>query len=116
MAIDNDLQGKPSLFQLASARMEWLSKRQELVAKNIANADTPGYRAQELTSFDDYLSTGTAEVREAQNGWDFSPDGNRVVLEEQTLIANEIEGNHRMAAQLYRKGHDLIGLAVGKSR
>lgn len=106
--------GTMTLFQIASARMDWLSNRQKVVASNIANADMPGYRAQDVTSFEDFLSGGQMAVREAPTSWDRSLDGNRVVLEEQSLIASEIEGGHRMAAQLYRKGHDLIALASGK--
>lgn len=38
------------LFAMLSRRMEWLGKRQEILAQNIANADTPGYRARDLSS------------------------------------------------------------------
>jgi len=36
------------LFAMLSRRMVWLGKRQEILAQNIANADTPGYRARDL--------------------------------------------------------------------
>jgi len=36
------------LFAMLSRRMVWLGKRQEILAQNIANADTPGYRRFDL--------------------------------------------------------------------
>ena len=32
--------------------MNWLNQRQEVIAQNVANADTPDYRAQDLKAFD----------------------------------------------------------------
>ncbi len=40
--------GKLPLFALMSRRLAFLGKRQLVLAQNIANADTPGYRAQEV--------------------------------------------------------------------
>jgi len=114
MTIRPDSSASPSFFRLASERMDWLAERQKVLAANIANADTPGYRARDLTSFEDFLATGVAESRETVSPWDVSADGNRVVLEEQSLLASETEESHRLAARLYRRGHDLIALAVGK--
>ncbi len=45
-----------------------------------------------------------------------SIDGNTVVLEQQTIKATEIGENYRLAAQLYRKGHDLLTLAGRRQR
>ena len=39
------------LFQVAGDRMRYLTERQTVIARNIANADTPGYKAQDLTPF-----------------------------------------------------------------
>lgn len=103
-----------SLFQLASARMDWLGSRQQVIASNIANADTPDYRARDVTSFEDFLTRGELAAREMQAPWDRAPDGNQVVLEEQTLLANETESSHRLAARLYSKGHSLLAMAVGR--
>lgn len=114
MAFEGDVTRGLNIFQLASARMEWLAERQKVVAANIANADTPDYRARDVTSFEELLGGGGMQVREAPASWDVSPDGNRVVLEEQSLLATEIEGSHRLAAQLYRKSHDLLRLSVKK--
>lgn len=39
------------LFDLASRQAEWLSIRQQVVAGNIANANTPGFKAKDVTPF-----------------------------------------------------------------
>ncbi len=39
------------LFDLASRQAEWLTIRQQVVAGNIANANTPKFRAKDVTPF-----------------------------------------------------------------
>ena len=48
-----------SFFQLASQRMSWLGARQAVISENIANADTPNYRAKEISSFDRMVQART---------------------------------------------------------
>lgn len=43
------------LFELASRQAEWLSVRQSLISGNIANANTPGFRAKDVAAFDAVL-------------------------------------------------------------
>lgn len=44
--------GNTPLLQAMGARMDYLYKRQEVLAQNIANADTPGYQPKDLTKVD----------------------------------------------------------------
>lgn len=44
--------GRIPLFSLALDKMAWLNKRQEVLAHNIANADTPDFQPQELKPLD----------------------------------------------------------------
>ncbi|MCR8550563.1 flagellar basal body rod protein FlgB [Salipiger sp. P9] len=123
-----------SFFQLASQRMKWLGARQSVISENIANADTPDYKSKEISSFDAMLEGSNAmrglnvtnarhiqSVGGAPNGvrveldedaWEASLDGNTVALEQQTIKAAEVAGNYRLAAELYRKGHTLLTIAV----
>ena len=39
---------KLSLFSIVKQRLAWLGRRQEVIAQNIANADTPNYQALDL--------------------------------------------------------------------
>lgn len=40
------------LFRGFSEKMNWLSQRQEVISQNVANADTPHYRPQDIQAFD----------------------------------------------------------------
>lgn len=108
----------PSLFQMASRRMEWLSGRQQVIAQNISNANTPGYAGQDVQPFQDFLKAdvtdGGPEVTDGANRWGGNKDGNSVVLEEQTILAAQSAGEFRLASRLYAKGHQLIALAAGR--
>jgi flagellar basal-body rod protein FlgB len=39
------------LFRLTGNRMRYLTERQSVIARNIANSDTPGYQAQDVAPF-----------------------------------------------------------------
>lgn len=41
-----------SLFALASQKNRWLAERQAVVAQNVANANTPGFKAKDLEPFE----------------------------------------------------------------
>ena len=43
------------LFELASRQAEWLQTRQTVVSSNIANANTPAYKAKDVAPFDQVL-------------------------------------------------------------
>lgn len=107
------------MFQMASQRLEWLSARQKVVAENIANANTPSYAGRDVQNFEDFLQSnrfgaGPVAVEDTTSKWGGSKDGNTVILEEQTILASQIDGQFRLASRLYRKGHDLLGLATGR--
>lgn len=50
------------LFNLAARHNDWLTQRQVLVASNVANVDTPGYRAVRVAPFSEVLDTTGREV------------------------------------------------------
>ena len=125
-----------SYFNLASARMEWLTERQKVVAENVANADTPRFKARDIEAFSEMVEdTRTSAATKTHPGhlgggdtkttygveldeapWAESPDGNTVVLEQQALKSAEIADTYGLVTQLYRKGQDLITLAARGNR
>lgn len=127
-----------SFFRLASQRLDWLSGRQRVTAENIANSDTPDYRAKDVQSFESFLVDKAAdqeraaaqgqdptslllprrEVEETRAGdeWGESFSDNNVTVEQQSLIANETAGQYRLAARLYKKGYDLLTVAAVGNR
>jgi len=93
--------------------------RHQTAAHNISNADTPGYKARDLTPFNAVLAAKgdgselnlqSHQVRTAAA----SPDGNTVALDEQMLIASETKMQHETALAIYRKSMDLLRLGLGK--
>ncbi len=116
-----------SFFNLASDRMHWLAARQKVLAENIANADTPHYRARDVTDFQSFLEKSdanraaggplheaTVETVGGSGAWDSSLDGNNVALEQQSVMASENADQYRLAANLYRKAYQLLNAASGK--
>ena len=43
------------LFDTAFRQNEWLAQRQSVISANIANANTPGYKAKDIESFDEVM-------------------------------------------------------------
>lgn len=126
--------GAVGLFDLAWQRMEYLSQRQKVVASNIANADQPGYRAKDLRPFTEVLAgvggSGPARTHESHlsgtrpagrwgaeivPGWERSPSGNTVVLEEQISKGSDIRESYALASGVLSKGHAMLRAAIGRS-
>jgi flagellar basal-body rod protein FlgB len=107
------------IFQLASAMARHAAARHETVAQNISNADTPGYKARDLTPFDTVLAMtddGAASGRDSHvmKSASASPNGNTVSIDEQMLMASETKMQHETALAIYRKSMDLLRLGLGK--
>jgi flagellar basal-body rod protein FlgB len=122
------------LFDLAEQRLAWTDKRQEVLAQNIANLDTPGFRPRDLPSFAGALrqASSAAPVRTqpghmAGTSGDLlqamlperpalhAPDGNAVSLDEQLVKVTETGTNQALVTSIYKKYVGLFGLALGRS-
>jgi flagellar basal-body rod protein FlgB len=129
------------LFSLLTKRASWLDKRQEVLARNIANADTPGFMPRDLKSQDfrsllagpakpevGLVQTSAAHIAptaKPQSKWDSvkaketyetSPDGNAVVLDEQLMKVSETQADHRLALNLYSKHVAMLKAVLGRDR
>jgi flagellar basal-body rod protein FlgB len=70
--------------------MDLLSSRQKLVASNIANADTPGYRTQDIDFQSEFLNaTGGAPRATEVTGVPVQNDGNNVSLDREARLLAE---------------------------
>ncbi|HEV7434933.1 flagellar basal body rod protein FlgB [Rhizobium halophilum] len=78
------------LFALASRQAEWLSVRQEVVATNIANANTPKYRAKDVSPFDAVLSDTQAQLARTHPGHLAASELSRDIAVKETDLADEI--------------------------
>jgi flagellar basal-body rod protein FlgB len=92
------------LFSMLRTRMRWHQDRQKLLAENVANADTPGYRARDLAAPNVRRNTGLVAT----------PDGNRVNLEDEMLKVAQNQLDYQAVAGLYQRSLGLIRTAIGK--
>lgn len=98
------------LFDITSQNNQWLASRQSVIAGNIANANTPGFRARDITPFSEVLSatslematttkghilpvddasTGPGDLRRART-WDVVHSGNSVSMEKELMKASGV--------------------------
>jgi flagellar basal-body rod protein FlgB len=121
-----------SLLDLAEQRMAWADQRQAVLAENIANANTPGYKPHDLRPFADALSNAqvVAPVRTNPNhlGGTLatqspgetvdrthmkSPDGNAVSLDEQLVKVADTDTTHSLVTAIYRTYLGMFKIALG---
>ena len=84
--------------------MDLVSARQKLVTSNIANADTPGYKTQDLdfqVSFESVLSGGTPR-NATVSGLATRNDGNNVDLDREARLLAENALKFSVASNLMK--------------
>src|SRR5262249_36856707 len=84
--------------------MDLLGKRQQLVAANIANADTPGYKTKDIDFQFEYMSLmegGSPNVVEP-DGLPVKNDGNNVNMERESRLLAENALRFNLASNLLR--------------
>jgi len=98
--------------------MDLLAQRQKLVASNIANLDTPGYRAKDLDFQFEYMSLqpgATPNVIEAE-GLTVRNDGNNVSLDREARLLAENALRFNVASNLMRGELRTIKKAIDEGR
>ena len=111
---------------LAELRLRWLERRQTVLAQNVANADTPGYVARDVSPFGAALASsqvltvtdprhvrGTGAVGDARalrerRSHDIAPNGNSVSLDEQAIRIADTDQAHALALNLHRRWITLV--------
>ena len=118
--------------------MQWHQERQRVLAENVANAETPGFRPRDLAApkFEDRLqptapilalarsdpghlgasaSGGAGEFAvERRSRSAVRPTGNAVSLEDEMLKVAANQMDYQAATTLYGKSLGLIKTALGK--
>lgn len=110
------------MFESVGIRIEnymtVLSARQRLVASNIANADTPGFRTKDLDfqsalrDAQDGISPQASEVE----GLKIKNDGNNVNLDREARLLSETDLRFSVASQLVRSEIKSIRSAIDEGR
>ena len=98
--------------------MDLLGKRQQLVAGNIANADTPGYKTKDIDFQFEYMSQiegGSPNVIEAE-GLPVKNDGNNVNMERESRLLAENALRFNLASNLLRDQIKSVRSAINEGR
>jgi flagellar basal-body rod protein FlgB len=93
--------------------LDLLSARQKLVASNIANADTPGYHAQDIDFQSEFqnATSGRPNVLEVA-GLPMKNDGNNVSLDRESRLLAENALRFNAASSLLRSQISSLRAAI----
>lgn len=120
------------LFKLAQARLAWADQRQQVLAANIANADTPGWSPLDIQPFSKSLNDADLQLAQTERG-DLggiggggfqtitnaapaarAPDGNAVSLDVQLKNIADTQTDQQFVTTIYKKYLDMFNIALDK--
>lgn len=124
------------LFSMLKTRMQWHQTRQKLLAENVANADTPGFRPRDLkeplkrvtaggagggvalaATQPGHVGAGTGSASMGSGNaqrFETTPSGNGVVLEDEMMKVAQNQQDYQLATMLYTKSLQLLRTASGR--
>ncbi|MBW6420714.1 flagellar basal body rod protein FlgB [Rhizobium sp. XQZ8] len=122
------------LFALASRQADWLSVRQEVVAGNIANANTPKFKAKDVTPFNAVLDqtqhmamarthaghmasndlSDEVDIKESALNDEIGvqESGNTVSLSQELSKTGEIKRQYELSTGLVKSFHSMMLMTV----
>lgn len=124
---------KLELTRMAQAMASYAGARMGIIARNVANADTPGFKTQDLPDFATAYATQAEGMRSTRAGHfgapmsglvprtvtafgEMSPNGNSVSLEQEMVRMAEVRQQHDMALSIYRSTSGIVKIALGRGR
>ncbi|SEM46460.1 flagellar basal-body rod protein FlgB [Gemmobacter aquatilis] len=123
---------KLEIVRMAQAMASHAAARQAEIARNIAHADTPGYKAQDLAPFAEAYAADGGTLRATRTGHlgvdstpgtetqtrrprgAASPDGNTVSLEAEMMRSAEVRQQHDLALSIYRSSARILRTSLGR--
>jgi len=128
-----------ALFSVLDAKLAYISQCQNVLANNIANANTPGFKPSEVNAPDfkkildgqsgssavaltatspnhigaQTIAYGGENIKIAPSFYEVTPSGNGVDLEEQMIKASKNQGEANMAINMYVKQLSMLRTAIG---
>lgn len=119
------------ILNLAERRMSYLQNRQSVLAGNVANVNTPNYKAKDVGPFQGIVDNQRTTMLERTNpmhlsgnsgtahthitGGRSSLDKNHVVLEDQLAKITDNSDQQRFASSAYGRYMGMYGMALGSS-
>ncbi len=123
-----------NVFKTAYAMATHAGQRQAVVARNMANADTPGYQPRDIEAFKTAFENSGREVAmtatrqghlhggtgpqlwpEFEVDPSGDPNGNGVSIEEEMLKAVEVRRQHNGALAIYKSSINVLRTSLGRS-
>lgn len=106
-----------ALLTIAKAMASHAGEAQAVSARNLAHANTPGYKARAAEDFARSFAAGRATPRVSVDASAPSdPNGNSVSVEAQVLALSEARGQHDMALALWDQTLGFYRTALGRGR
>ena len=124
----------PALSALRTS-MQWHQQRQRVLAENVSNADTPGFKPQDLArptpeglasgasaslsmtrtnAAHIAVSGGSGQFEGKQAGYETRPAGNAVNLDDEMMKVANNQMDFQAATSLYSRSLGLLKTAIGK--
>ena len=97
--------------------LTWLARREEAIASNLANADTPGYKTRDVENPGDFSSVFATSLsaQEVPNLVSRN-DGNNVSLDREARLLAENNMKFNLATQLLRDELKNVRSAIEEGR
>lgn len=96
-------------LQLLQGYLKVTTDRQQLVASNMANVDTPGYHTQDINfqvamqrATDEKNNVSMVPVSQEVEGLPERPDGNNVNVDRESLLLAQTQLQYQMGVQLIK--------------
>jgi flagellar basal-body rod protein FlgB len=122
------------IFAMLRTKLQWHQQRQQVLAQNVANADTPHYRPPDLVEQKFQLGapgpagvqlartnpghlsgfTDAGDFRNNPNQYQVRPAGNAVNIEDEMIKVAANQMDYQAATQLYTRSLGLLKTAIGR--
>jgi flagellar basal-body rod protein FlgB len=128
------------ILSMLRTRLSWAQERQRVLAENVANSDTPNYRARDLAQpkFEEPTAVSPRTVSsvslsrtenghvgglglsstqfrtESRANYEVRPTGNAVNIEEEMMKVAANQMDYQAATAIYTRSLGLIKTALGK--
>jgi flagellar basal-body rod protein FlgB len=128
------------ILSMLRTRLDWSQQRQRVLAENVANADTPNFRASDLaplkfeapgqvaaqgvtpvslsqTESGHFAGTGGdgSPFRSERSHYEVKPSGNSVSIEDEMMKVAANQMDYQAVAALYTRSLNLLKTALGKN-
>ncbi|HEY0213108.1 MAG TPA: FlgB family protein [Paenirhodobacter sp.] len=121
------------ILRTAQAMATHATQRQNLIAQNVANANTPDYRAKDLNGFSEAYQQASGDGMRATRAGHFgaegnilassenvdegaepAPNGNSVSLENELVKSVDVKRQHDLALTIYKSSLNILRASIGK--